>query len=128
MAISDEQFVNLTTFKKDGSSKEVPVWIADLGDGKIGFTTASSSYKVKRLNNDPRVELQPSDRKGAVTPGSEKVTGTAVAEQGAEFERVEAIVKKKYGFMFTMIGIIGKAAKLVGKGSGTDTAVIITLD
>ncbi len=128
MAISDEQFVSLTTFKKDGSPKSVPVWIADLGDGKVGFTTASSSYKVKRIANDARVELQPSDRKGAVTPGSDKITGTAVTAQGAEFERVEAIIKDKYGFMFTLVGILGKAAKLVGKGSGTDTAVIITAD
>ncbi len=128
MSLADEQFVNLTTFKKDGSSTSVPVWIADVGDDKIGFTTASSSVKVKRIANDARVELQPSDRKGAVTAGSEKVTGTATAVQGAEFERIEAIIKKKYGFMFTMIGIIGKAAKLIGKGSGTDTAVIITLD
>ena len=45
-AITDEKYVSLTTYKKDGSTKSLPVWIADFGDGTIGFTTASSSYKV----------------------------------------------------------------------------------
>ncbi len=128
MSIADEKFVSLTTYKKDGSTSSVPVWIADLGDGTLGFTTASSSYKVRRIRNNAKVQLQPSDRKGLLTPGSEVVSATAKAVQGADFERVLKIVKKKYGFMFTMINIIGKFAQLIGKGSGTDTAIIITLD
>lgn len=128
MGISDEKYVSLTTYRKNGEAKLAPVWIADLGDGTVGFTTSSSSWKVKRLRNDPRVVLQPSDSKGNVTDGSAPVTGTAVVESGAGFERVAAIVKKKYGFQYTMITLVGKGAKLIGKGSGTDAAVIVTLD
>ncbi len=125
--IASEKYVAFTTFKKDGTPKSLPVWIADLGDGTVGFTTSSSSYKVKRLNNNPKVMLQPSDAKGVVTAGSEEVEGTAVTATGADFDRIAGIVKKKYGIQYTGITMVGKIAKLIGKGSGTDTAVVITL-
>lgn len=128
MSISNEKYVAFTTYRRNGEAKSLPVWIADLGDGTIGFTTASSSYKAKRLANDSRVVLQPSDSKGNVTNGTEPVTGTGVLATGADFERVAAIVKKKYGIQYTMITMMGKAARMIGKGSGTDTAVVITLD
>ena len=128
MTISDEKYVSLTTYKKDGSPKAVPVWIADFGDGTVGFTTASSSYKVKRLGNDPRVVLQPSDAKGNVTDGSEPVSGTGVAVTGPDFAKYEAIIKAKYGMQYRGIKLVGKFMNLIGRGSGTDTAVIITLD
>ena len=128
MAISDEKYVSFTTYKKDGSAKALPVWIADFGDGTIGFTSSSSSYKVKRLRNDARCVVQPSNAKGVVTPGSEAITGTAETITGAEFERYAAIVKKKYGIQYTAITLVGKVAKLIGKGSSTDTAIRITLD
>ena len=47
---------------------------------------------------------------------------------GAEFERVRAAVKSKYGMQYRGITFFGKIAKLFGRGSGTDTGVIITLD
>lgn len=128
MGISDEKYVSLTTYRKNGEAKLAPVWIADLGDGTVGFTTSSSSWKVKRLRNDPRVVLQPSDAKGKVREGTEPVTGTAVLKSGADFDSVAAIVKKKYGLQYTGITLVGKVAKLIGKGSGTDTAVVVTLD
>lgn len=128
MNIADERYVALTTYKRSGEAKSLPVWIADLGDGTVGFTTASSSYKVKRLRNDNRVVLQPSDAKGNVRAGTEPVTGTAVVQEGAGFERVRDVVKKKYGIQYRAITLMGNVAKLVGKGSGTSAAVVITLD
>lgn len=128
MGIADEKYVSLTTYRKNGEAKRAPVWITDLGDGTVGFTTASSSWKVKRLRNDSRIELQPSDSKGNVRDGTEPVKGSATTAMGSEFDRVSALIKKKYGIQFTMISAVGKVAKLIGKGSGTDTAVIISLD
>lgn len=128
MSISDEKYVSITTFRKDGTPKPLPVWIADLGDGTVGFTTSSSSYKVKRIANDQRVTLQPSNSKGVVTEGSEEVTGSAEVVTGDEFARCQAILKKKYGIQYFFISTVGKIAKLIGKGSGTDCAVKITLD
>jgi PPOX class probable F420-dependent enzyme len=128
-AIVDEKYVSLTTYKRDGTAKAIPVWIADLGDGTVGFTTASSSYKVKRIGNDPRVVLQASDAKGNVKDGSDPVSGLAVSTtDAADFGRVKERVKSKYGIQFATMALVGKASKLIGKGSGTDCAVIVTLD
>ncbi len=126
--IADEKYVALTTYKKDGSTKSLPVWIADFGGGQIGFTTSSSSYKVKRINNDARVTVQPSNAKGEVKEGTEAVSGTAIVKTGAEFEPYAAMVKKKYGIQYGAMKLVGKFMSLIGRGSGTDAAVVITLD
>ncbi len=127
-AIADEKYVSLTTYKRDGTAKALPVWIADFGDGTVGFTTASSSYKVKRITNDPRVVLQASNSRGEVKDGSEPVTGTAMVATGAEFEPYRAAVQRKYGIQYRAIALLGRFMKLIGRGSGTDAAVVVTLD
>ena len=127
-SIADEKYVALTTYKKDGSTKTLPVWIADFGGGQVGFTTSSSSYKVKRINNDSRVILQPSNSRGEVKDGTEPISGSAVVKTGAEFEPYAAMVKKKYGIQYGAMMVLGKFMSLIGRGSGTDTAVVITLD
>lgn len=126
--IADEKYVALTTYKKDGSTKTLPVWIADFGGGQVGFTTSSSSYKVKRINSDSRVVLQPSDSRGNVKDGTEPVTGTAVVKTGDEFAPYATMVKKKYGIQYGAMKLVGTFMSLIGKGSGTDSAVVITLD
>ena len=128
MALTDEKYLSFTTFTKDGTAKPTPVWIVDLGDGTMGFTTFSTSWKVKRLKNNSAVTLQPCDAKGTVTDGSEAVSATAVAHQGSHFERVAKLVKAKYGIQYTMITGFGKIRKMMGKDSGTDTGIVITLD
>ena len=127
-AIADEKYVSLTTYKKDGTTKSLPVWIADFGDGTIGFTTSSGSYKVKRIGNDPRVVLQPSNAKGEVKDGTDEVTGTATVVTGPEFEPYRAKLKQKYGLFYTAISLWGSFMKRIGRGTGTDAAVVITLD
>ncbi len=127
-ALSDEKYVSLTTFRKNGTPVAVPVWITDVGDGKVGFTTASSSYKVKRIRNNPKITLQPCDSRGNVREGSAVVSGTAEIRTGNDFEHVKAAIKSKYGVQYTMINVVGQMAKLIGRGSGTDTALVLTLD
>ena len=126
--ISDEKYVSLTTFRADGTPRPVPVWIADLGDGTVGFTTEASSYKVKRINNNPEIRLQPCDSRGNVTDGSQPVAGSARIGSGGDFERVRQHIKSKYGVQVTLIIAFQKLAGLFGRGNQSDTAVIITLD
>ncbi len=127
-SLAAEKYVSFTTFKKDGTPKPAPVWITDLGDGTMGFTTASSSWKVKRLNNNSQVKLQPCDSRGNITEGTSAVDATALAHTGGpEFDRVRKLVKSKYGIQYMAITGVGKFMSLIGKGSGTDTAVIITV-
>lgn len=125
-AIAAAKYVALTTYKRDGSEKTLPVWIADLGDGTVGFTTSGDSYKVKRIANDPRVVLQESNSRGQVADGSEPVEGTAAIVTGADFERVRAAIKAKYGWQFGMIVVLGKIRSIFGADTASDTGIVIT--
>jgi len=123
MAIHDEKYLSFTTFTKAGEQKSTPVWIADLGDGTMGFTTPGRSWKVKRLRNNANVLLQPCDQKGAITPGSDQLEATAQVEtDAAVFGRVRSAIKGKYPVAFPMIWVINKLAR-----RDSDTAIIVTL-
>lgn len=126
---ADEKYVAFTTFKKDGTAKPSPVWIVDAGDGRVGFTTSLSSWKIKRLRNNSRVEIQPSDAKGRTKEGTKAVSATAEIVEGSEFEAVSAQVKNKYGFQVKIVNLMHFLPKLVGKETHpSDCAVVITLD
>ena len=127
MTLAEEKYIALTTYKKDGSPKSVPVWPVDAGDGRVGFITSSQTWKVKRIVNNPRVELQPSDSRGRVKENTEPISGTAEVAAGARFDALNAKVKTKYGLQLKIINFIHA---LPGSRTGhrNDRAVIVTLD
>ncbi|NQX36868.1 PPOX class F420-dependent oxidoreductase [Herbiconiux sp. VKM Ac-2851] len=90
LALGDEHFVSLTTFRKSGEAVSTPVWIVRDGDTLL-VTTPDDTGKVKRLRNDPRVELRPCSRMGAVKEGEPARLGLA------EIERDEPSVKRGGG-------------------------------
>ena len=98
--MADEQFVSLTTFRRSGAPVATVVWIARDGDALV-VTTVAESGKVKRLRNDPRVELRPSNRRGAVVDGAPVATGAA--EVTAPDERSTAALRRKYGLQYRLI-------------------------
>ena len=128
VAITDEKYIALTTYRKNGESSSTPVWITDLDDGTIGFTTPIGSLKVKRIRNDDRVLLQPSDSRGRPKPHTNQVSGTAVVVDGADFDRIRTKIKAKYGWNVTAVSLFQKAAKLFGKEFVSDAAIVIRLD
>lgn len=106
-----------------------PTWIVPLDNGRIGFWTSSASGKFKRLRNNPRITLQPSDGRGRVKAGTTAVAGTAeLVRSGADFDAVQRKVRAKYGFMVGMSKFFNTLGHL-GKGSFPygDVGVVITL-
>ena len=124
--IGAERYVVLVSRKRDGSTVPTPVWIVDLGDGTVGFTTEASAGKVKRIRNFPDVTLQPCDRRGVVTAGAPVWTGRAVVLEGPAAEPVIDAVKRKYGWQVTLIDIASAARSLVTRRPSVDAAVVIT--
>ena len=127
MNIADEKYVSFTTYTKDGTAKATPVWVVDLGDDKVGFTTDGDSWKVKRFANNPNVTLQPCNMKGETKPGSTAVEGTAVFVQGSEFERIHAMIKQKYSPGYYLVMAMYWVQGLFGTKTNADGAVIVTL-
>jgi PPOX class probable F420-dependent enzyme len=129
MTLADEKYVSLTTFKKDGTPKPGPVWPVAADDGRVGLITSSESWKVKRLANNDRVELQASDSRGRVKAGTTPVAGSAQVVEGSEFDAIHAKVREKYGFQLTLINGFHSVQRLIGRGGhDSDRAVIVTLD
>src|SRR5205823_10258164 len=68
-----QKYLNLETFKKDGTGVKTPVWFAadpssslDSNDAKLYVYTIGVSGKVKRIRNNPRVKIAPCDMRGKV--------------------------------------------------------------
>lgn len=128
MALADEKYVSFTTYKKDGDSTSVPVWIVGVGDGKLGFTTSSSSWKAKRLANDDRIQIQPSDARGRPKAGTSAQDGTAVVARGDEFEAMSGRIRAEYGLQVQLISAWAKLRKMLGTDTVSDCAIVVTLD
>jgi len=99
MALSDEKYILLTTFRRDGTPVSTPVWSVRLDGGKVGFWTSSGSGKAKRLAHSARVTAQPCDARGRPKKDTPVVEATAQIVTGPEFEAIRDKVVAKYGFM-----------------------------
>ena len=130
MALSDEKYIRVTTFKKDGTEVSTPTWVVALEDGKIGFYTSSTSGKAKRLKNNPNVIVQPSDGRGRAKADTLPVTGTAVVVSGPERDAIYARVVAKYGFMTKVTRLFAKVGGFLKrkKQPYADRGVVVTLD
>jgi uncharacterized protein len=119
-ALAGEQFVSLTTFRRDGTPVPTPVWIARDGDALV-VTTPAESGKVKRLRRNARVELRPCDRRGRVRENAVPVAGTA--EVLAPLPRHAGALRGKYGVQYR----IGTAVERLVRGRRERVILRITL-
>jgi uncharacterized protein len=81
----------LTTFRRNGQEVNTPVGI-QVVNGKGYFTTWSTTGKVKRLAQNPRVTLAPFTKLGMKVIGP-TVEGTARRLEEAEVEKLSALFK-----------------------------------
>jgi PPOX class probable F420-dependent enzyme len=129
MALENEKYILLTTFRRDGTPVAAPVWIVTLDGGKFGFTTSSGSGKAKRLAHTSRVIVQASDVRGRTKPGSSQIEATALIVTGSDFVDIKSKVKAKYGFMTNITRFLGFIGGIVKRKQipYADLGVVITL-
>ncbi len=97
-----EKYVLLTTFRKSGVGVPTAVWAAQDGDALL-VTTLGSAGKVKRIRNNPEVTLQPCTMSGKVKRDAAPIAARAeIVDDPAAFGEGNAIIAKKYGWMFRM--------------------------
>jgi PPOX class probable F420-dependent enzyme len=113
MALGDEKYMLLTTFRRDGRPVATPVWAVKLDGDDVGFWTSSGSGKAKRLAHTARVTVQPCDARGRVKPGSAATGATARLVTGSEFEAIRTRVLAKYGAMTKITKALGTIAGIV---------------
>src|SRR5512139_599710 len=96
-SLKQHQFIALSTFRKSGVEVVTPVWFVNQED-KVYVWTGRTSGKVKRIKNNPRIQLAPSDMRG--TPRGELLEGTASIHEQNERPDVDGLFRKKYGLQY----------------------------
>ena len=114
--LGNRRHISVRTFRKNGSAVATPVWfVAD--DGTLLVMTSSRSGKVKRIANDPNVEVAASDMRG-------RQKGPWLAGEArlvADPDRIGVAVrglKRKYGFLFWLF------SRLNGQPLGYGDAIV----
>jgi uncharacterized protein len=95
-----QQFINLTTFRKNGAGVSTPVWFA-LADGKLLGTTQAQTGKVKRIRRNPAVTFAPCTVSGKLL--GEASPGTARLLPPAEYSAANEALKRKYGLQYQVL-------------------------
>ncbi|MER5443936.1 PPOX class F420-dependent oxidoreductase [Streptomyces sp. NPDC002790] len=90
--------VLLTTHKKDGTGVGTPVNIAVEGDHAY-IRTFGKAWKVKRMRNNPEVEIAPSTVRGAPTGPAVKARVRLLDQGGEENKHAAALIRRKHPFL-----------------------------
>ena len=98
----DQKYINLETYKRDGTPIRTPVWFV-IDNDLIYIITRESTGKVKRFKNNQNVRIVPCSFKGESK--NEWVKGAAEKITGEEADKVIKLRKKKYGMFARLIGI-----------------------
>jgi PPOX class probable F420-dependent enzyme len=111
--LDDERYISLETFKKDGTGVKTPVWVAPL-DGRLVVFTDGTSYKVKRLRNNPAFKAAPCDVRGNVKGAW--YAGTArILESADEKARALDALQRKYGWQVRLLNLGSRLAGRIGR-------------
>jgi PPOX class probable F420-dependent enzyme len=100
VALTDERYLNLATFRRTGAAVETPVWFAAL-DGKLYVFSAADAGKVKRLRNSPRARVAACDLRGRLR-GDWLDASARIVTDSATIERALAALHAKYGFQMRL--------------------------
>ena len=87
-----EEYISLTTFRRDGSGVATPVWVMADHDHLYVITDATSG-KAKRLANFARVMVAPCDMRGTVTGASVDATAELLDATGRSLSQHDGTVR-----------------------------------
>jgi PPOX class probable F420-dependent enzyme len=102
---ANQSYLNLESYRKNGQGVQTPLWFAE-SDGVLYFYTVAHSYKVKRIQNNPRVRIAPCDMRGNLK--GEWVDATARLLDDAESRRADDLLNRKYGWMKRTLNFLAK--------------------
>lgn len=94
--IEHAKYIQLTTFRRDGTPVATPVHVVVLGDTAV-FRTWDVSGKAKRIRHSPSVTVAPSTARGR--PRGSAIRARATLLEGLESERAAGMLAKKHPIM-----------------------------
>jgi len=94
-----QKYLNLESFKRDGTPVRTPVWFAE-EQGVLYVYTLANAGKVKRIRRNPRIRIAPCTMRGTVTgpwvEAEATIVDTTTTAHG------HALLRHKYGWMKRM--------------------------
>lgn len=109
---ANQKYLNLESYRKTGAAVATPVWFAqqrDEGGDELYIYSLAEAGKVKRVRNNPRVRVMPCDFRGGSK--GEWVEATARIIDGAEADKAQRLLDKKYGLMKRIGNIYSRIMK-----------------
>ena len=91
--IQGHKYIQLTSFRKDGTPVPTPVWFGEEGD-KLYVVTRADAGKTKRIRNNPQVRVAPCTFRGKVT--GPEFSASARVLPAADWPHARQIVNRKY--------------------------------
>ena len=104
-SLSSARYVNLETFRKNGTGVQTPVWVARDGDDLVIFTNGDS-YKVKRLRRNPAIRIAECGVRGALKGPWHEGTARLVDDEATKQSALRAL-RKKYGWQMLLADLGG---------------------
>lgn len=102
--LAGARYVLLRTFRRDGAPVDTPIWFAVDGDAVVFRTKVGP--KTKRLATQPGVELVVCDYRGRVRPRATTVSGRATVLSGADAERANRLLHRRYGWQWNIVPLL----------------------
>lgn len=105
--LTESRYALLRSFRRDGTPVDTPIWFA-FDDGGLLFRTKVGP-KTRRLAARRDVELAACDYRGRPRPGAAAaswVAGRATVLSGAEAERANRVLHRRYGWQWNVVPLI----------------------
>jgi len=101
--LTQQQYINLETFRKSGVGVKTPVWFVQDGD-ILYVRTVANSGKVKRIRNNGQVNIAPCKADGALLGDWFPATAREVKDADTD-RKSDRLLDKKYGLMKKMFAL-----------------------
>ncbi|HZN16350.1 MAG TPA: PPOX class F420-dependent oxidoreductase [Acidimicrobiales bacterium] len=95
--LKGRKYCVLVTYKRDGTPMPTPLWFG-VGNGKV-YAETGESGKAKRIRNNPKVRVAPSDSRGK--PTAPPFLGTARVIDAGENAAADRFIQANYGWYRT---------------------------
>ncbi len=99
-SLAKAQYVNLETFRKNGTGVKTPVWAAPDG-GELVIFTNGDSYKVKRLRRNTAARIAECNVRGTVKGPWYEAEARLVEDEAGKASVLKAL-RKKYGWQMKL--------------------------
>ena len=92
---ANQKYLNLESFKRDGTPIQTPMWFAE-DDGVFYIYTLANAWKAKRIRRNSRVRIAPCTMRGKVIGHWVEAEAQIVEAESAEYGH--ALLLRKYGW------------------------------